>query len=156
MFKRAGLLVFILSMLACTTAMARQDPFLGTWKLDLAKSKFNSGLPPKSTIVKFEARQDGYKVLFTTVTAQGRTTHRQVIFLFNGKQRPVPGAAHPTTVENKRVNSRTIVNLVRVNGKVTDRARIVLSRDGKTRTVTETLINAKGKSTTNRLVFTKM
>jgi hypothetical protein len=156
MFKRTGVLVFVVLLLACTVALGQHDAFLGTWKLDLAKSKFNSGPPPKSTTVKFEAWQDGYKVTFDTITAQGQTTHREAIFRFDGKEHPVPGAAHPTTLEYRRINSRAIEVLMRVDGKVTVRTGNVVSPDGKTRTVTETRINAQGQTSSNRVVFTRV
>ena len=54
---------------------AQQDPLLGTWKLNLAKSKYSPGMPPKSQTLKFEAQGDALKITADTANADGTVAH---------------------------------------------------------------------------------
>jgi hypothetical protein len=55
----------------------------------------------------------------------------------------------------RRINSHTLALSAKKGGKVTLTGRIVVSRDGKTRTVTTTGTDAKGKRVTNTAVYDK-
>jgi hypothetical protein len=48
-----------------------KDPFVGTWTLNVAKSKYNPGPPPKSQMTTYEAAGKGFKVTVKTVPASG-------------------------------------------------------------------------------------
>lgn len=153
MFKRTALLVLAVT-LGCTSAMAQQKSFLGSWKLDLAKSKFNPGPAPKSNTVTWERWQGGFKAIIDNTDARGKGTHHVITFKLDGKAHRVPGPAQPTTVTFKRMD-HAFENVRRVNGKITFATRRVVSRDGKTLTVTQTGTNAQGQTVNNRLVLTR-
>jgi hypothetical protein len=51
------------------------DNWLGTWKLDVAKSKVVPGPGPKSQTLKFEATKDGIRLTTDGVNAEGKATH---------------------------------------------------------------------------------
>ena len=53
------------------------DPLIGTWKLDVAKSKFSPGPPPKSITVRFEAAGEGVKVTADVVSADDKASHTE-------------------------------------------------------------------------------
>jgi hypothetical protein len=53
------------------------------------------------------------------------------------------------------INKNTLSLSGKKNGKVTLSGRIVVSRDGKTRTVTTTTTNAQGKKVMNTAVYDK-
>ena len=53
--------VGVLAVAALATAQAK-DPFVGTWNMNLAKSKYSPGPAPKSTTSTYEAAGKGYKV----------------------------------------------------------------------------------------------
>ncbi len=55
----------------------------------------------------------------------------------------------------KRIGTNTIDSTTQMNGKVTGHTRAVVSADGKTRTLTQTGVNAKGQEIHNVLVFEK-
>lgn len=131
------------------------DAGLGTWKLDVAKSKYSPGLPPKSQTAKYEVWQDGFKRTIDTVNAEGQTTHTEVVFKYDGKEYPVLGAAEPTTITWKRIDDHTAEQVERVNGKVTVTRRRVISRDGRTATITTTGANAQGQTVNTTIIQTK-
>jgi hypothetical protein len=55
-------------------AHAVEDRLLGTWVLNLAKSKFSPGPPPKSQRRTYEAHREGVKTTIATVYADGRSS----------------------------------------------------------------------------------
>ncbi|HVB33245.1 MAG TPA: hypothetical protein VNJ52_02545 [Patescibacteria group bacterium] len=153
MYKRTAMLVLVFA-LGCTAAMAQRDAFLGTWKMDPAQSTYNPGPPPKSQTVTWERWQGGYKAIVDTITAQGKSTHFEVTFKLDGKPHPMPRAGRNTTVTFKRMD-HSFENVTRVNGKMTFASRRVVSRDGKTFTLTQTGTNAQGQTVNNRIVYTR-
>jgi hypothetical protein len=70
------------------------DPFMGTWKVNLAKSTYSPGPPPKSSIIKEEPAEGGIKVTIDEVDALGQTTHTELEWVgqADAKDYPVKGA----------------------------------------------------------------
>ena len=64
------------------------DPFVGTWKMNPAKSKF-SFAAPKSYTETFTAQDNGVKVVQDMVEADGKTIHRTFALKYDGKEYPV-------------------------------------------------------------------
>src|SRR5262249_7156109 len=67
------------SGLAATTPTSQSaDPWVGTWKVNLAKSTYSPGPKPQTAgTVKIEAVQDGFKTTIDGVNAQGQPTHTE-------------------------------------------------------------------------------
>src|SRR6185436_18485819 len=57
-----------------SVALAAEN-WLGTWKLNVAKSKFSPGPAPKSRTLKFESTADGIQQSADTITSDGSPTH---------------------------------------------------------------------------------
>jgi len=129
-------------------------PGLGTWILDVAKSKYSPGPAPQSQTVKYEAAANGVKRTIDGVDAKGQKTHTEVT-LIEGKEVPVPNAPQPTTLTWRRIDDHTTEIVNRVNGKVMLTSRRVISADGRTATVTQTGTNAQGQKVNNTMVQTK-
>jgi hypothetical protein len=51
-----GLLSAVFATAAPQVGLTQSNPLIGTWKLNLAKSKFSPGPPPKSQTLTFEGR----------------------------------------------------------------------------------------------------
>src|SRR5450756_322703 len=114
------------------------DPFVGTWKLNLAKSTFDPGPPPKSRTLKMEPAPNGLKHIRDEINAQGQSAHVETVFTFDGKEYPNPGNAQPpATIAATRINGSSYETVTRVNGKLTITERATASPDGKTRTSTQ-------------------
>jgi hypothetical protein len=144
--------LFVMSPLS---NFAQTDPIIGTWKLNLAKSKFSPGPPPKSQTATFEAVGQGVKITAKVTDAEGKTINFQSTANYDGKDYPVTG--HPDVDTNawKRIDANTFETTRKKAGKVVATATSVISKDGKTRTLTEKGVNAKGEKISNTLVFEK-
>ena len=133
-------------------AAQAQDAWLGTWKLNVAKSRYAPAtLAPKSQTVKQEAvAGGGFKATVARRMSSGKPTHAEYTTMFDGKPSDVKGApdANTTRVYN-RIDNRTYEYVQSVGGKVTVTARTVVAADGKTRTVTTTGKNAQGQTVNN-------
>jgi hypothetical protein len=150
--------ILALGVLALVVAAIAQpnDPFVGTWRLSLAKSKYSPGPSPKSSTVTYEAAGPGYKVSVKTEPASGPTQEWSYTTNPDGKDSPVTGSnPNADTIATKRIDAQTLENVSKKGGKVTITARIVVSADGKTRTNTQTGTNAEGQKVNNVLVFEK-
>jgi hypothetical protein len=127
---------------------------MGTWKLNEAKSKFGPGAPKNTTVV-YEAAGDSVKVTVDGVDGDGNPTHSEWTGKFDGKSYAVTGDATSDMRSYRKINNRTLALTGKKGGKVTLTGRIVVSPNGKTRTVTTTATNSKGKRVTNRAVYDK-
>jgi hypothetical protein len=136
-------------------ATAQSDSFVGTWRLNVAKSTYSPGPAPKSITTIYEAAGKGYKVAVTNESATGKTQYGYTTNL-DGKESPVTGTnPNADTLTAKRIDARTLEVVSRKGGKVTVTQRNVLSADGKTRTVTTTGTDAQGQKVNNVAVFEK-
>ena len=139
------------AVLASGSVAAAEENWLGTWKLNVAKSTFDPGPGPKSQTVKFEATADGIRLVTQGVSAEGKTTGGTYTSKSNGKDVPWTGNPNADTASPRRVDANTYENVWKKGGKATITSRGVVSADGKTLTVTQTGTDAQGRpvKTTN-------
>ena len=132
------------------------DPRVGTWKLNLAKSKYDPGPAPQSQTLKVEASGKGEKITSEVVAADGKRTTTTYTANFDGKDYPISGSAlGADKVSLKRIDARTSERTDKKNGKPVVTIRRVVSADGKTMTATSKGTNAEGKPMNNVAVFEK-
>ena len=79
--------------------------------------------------------------------------HAQVIF--DGKDHPAKGSPDWDANVAKRVDSHTIEFTRKKGGKAVQTATSVVSKDGKTRTVSTTGVNAQGQKISSVAVYEK-
>ena len=130
------------------------DPHLGTWKLNEAKSKLSPGFPKNTTVV-YEAAGDNVKATVDGVDGQGKPTHNEWTGKFDGKDYPVTGDPNSDSRSLKKIDDRTLELTVKKGGKVTMTGRIVVSADGKSRTLTASGTDAAGKKVQSTSVYDK-
>ena len=89
---------FMVGSLLWTHSASAQaaDPLVGTWKLDVAESKFSPGPPPKSITVTFEPAGEGVKVTADVVGADDKPTHTTYTGNYDGKDYPITAAPSRT------------------------------------------------------------
>jgi len=146
-----------ISLLLCCFAVAvslAADGFIGTWKLNEAKSKI-SGSGPKNNTVVYEAAGDSIKVTIDATGADGKSTHSEWTGKYDGKDYPVTGDPTSDSRSVKRIDDHTLHAVAKKDGKVVLTAHIVLSADSKTRTVTTTSTDSKGAKVTSTAVYDK-
>ena len=147
--------VLIVGFAGLTLLAQATDPLIGTWELNLAKSKYDPGPPPKSATWKYEAVGNGLKYSGKTVNADGTTSDTTWTAYFDGKDYPYIGSPNIDTISLKRIDRYNTEGTFKKAGKVTDHGKRVVSQDGKVYTYTNEGINAQGKPVKNVQVFDK-
>ena len=74
---------------------------------------------------------------------------------YDDKFVPFKGNPDADMLAYKRIDANTVEATTQLNGKVTGKTRIVVSADGKTRTLTQTGKNANGQDIHNTIVYDK-
>src|SRR5436309_14518849 len=131
------------------------DPRMGTWKLNVAKSKFSPGPAPQGLTLNVELSGQGEKVTAEFVNADGTRTTSQYTAKFDGKDYPLTGSQVADTVSLKRIDARTTDRTDKKGGKVAQTLRRVVAQDGKTMTGTAKGTNDQGQQVNNVVVFDK-
>ena len=130
------------------------DPQMGTWKLNEARSKIGKGAPKLATVV-YEAAGDNVKVTVDGTDGDGKPLHSEWTGKYDGKDYPVTGDPNADTRSYKKVNDHTLAFTNKKGDKVTISGRGVVSADGKTRTVTLNGTDSKGAKYTSKAVYDK-
>lgn len=133
------------------------DSNVGTWKVNLAKSKWDPGPAPKTpATIKIEpSGTNGVKVTNDGMNPQGQPTHTEYTAQYDGKDYPMTGNPNADTIALTRIDANTIETVTKKAGKVLGRARTVISADGKSRTTTQDSTNAQGQKVHNVIVSDK-
>lgn len=148
---RTILLTLALGFAAAASTFAC-DPNLGTWKLREAKSRF-SATAAKNLTVTYAADGSNIKITADATEPQGQLTHSAWMGRFDGKDYPVVGDPALTTRSYKKIDDHTAEFTEKKDGKVTIRGRIVVSADGKSRTVTGIGADANGRKVKYTAVY---
>jgi hypothetical protein len=133
---------------------AQADPTVGTWKLNLAKSKYNAGQPPKSSTVVIAAAGQGIKLTSDTVLADGTARKISYTASYDGKDAVVTGTPDYDGMSLKKT-ANGVEGSRKKAGKVVQTYTRVISADGKTMTVTSTGTTATGAKVDNVQVYDK-
>lgn len=150
----------VVLVLAVSGLMLAQGaaPFIGTWKLNLAKSKYTGGPAPTSDTLTFEAQGNGWRFSNQGVAADGSRIAYSYTTNLDGKPVPVSGPGTPGGGDMqavKRINSNTTTGTYTKAGKVVATIRDVVSKDGKVMTITTKGTDAKGQPFTRLTVWDK-
>jgi hypothetical protein len=141
-------------VLSASAALAG-DNWIGSWKLDVAKSKSSPGPAPKSQTLKFEQTKDGIQLTTDGVMPDGTVVHGGYVSKFDGKDVAWAGNPDADMASPKKIDDNSYENTWKKGGKATMSAKVVVSKDGKTLTVTQTGTNAKGQAVSNVAVYDK-
>lgn len=133
-------------------AVCFASPQMGTWKLNEAKSKLVAGMPKNNTVI-YEAVGDSVRIIVEGTDAAGKPARNEWTGKFDGKSYPVTGDPASDARVYKAIDDNTLELTVSKAGKVTVTGRIVVSADGKTRTVTLNGTDAQGKPLTTVAVY---
>ena len=131
------------------------DPTSGTWELNLAKSKFSPGPPPKSQTRTYEVTGEDVKFTAKGINAEGKPILVEYTAKYDGKDYPVTGSKDFDAISLRRVDVVTAEGTSKKAGKVVQTSKRVVSKDGKTLTLTVKGKNAKGQAVDNVMVFDK-
>jgi hypothetical protein len=138
------LLVGAILAIATTGTALAADPVVGTWKLNLEKSKFSPGPAPKSQTRSYAESAQGMKLTVKTTTADGKESTTTLTFKDDGKPYPVSGNPDFDMVAVTRVDALTVhSNQMKAGATVSTAVRTV-SKDGKTLTFAQKGMHAAG------------
>jgi hypothetical protein len=148
--------IAVLSLAICFAlgTVCSASPQMGKWKLNESKSQFAPGAA-KNKMVVYSAAGDQVKVTVDGIDGSGQKAHNEWMGKFDGRDYAVTGDPTADMRSYKMIDDRTLALTVKKGGKVTTTGRIVVSADGKSRTVTTTSKDDKGKKMTNLAVFDK-
>jgi hypothetical protein len=150
---RTLLLTLALCFIGAAVSFA-DNPNMGTWKLNEAKSKIPAGFVKNTTVV-YEAAGDSVKVTTEGTDKNGNPSHTEWMGKFDGKAYPLTGDPAADSRSYKTIDDHTMMLANKKDGKVVVSGRIVISADGKSRTLRATGTDAAGKKVTSSAVYDK-
>ena len=138
----------------CAGLKAADDPMLGSWKLNTAKSKFGAGPAIKAETNQVEPYGgNGIKLTAQITKPDGTKVTESYAGTFDGKEFAVGGDPNVDAAYLKRIDANTMERVNKRAGNPTTTMHYVVSKDGKTKTVTVTGTTAQGKPVDTILVF---
>ena len=150
------LLIGVVLNLCVMDVMAQVPPaWVGTWKLNVAKSKYSPGPPPKSQIDMNEAVEGALKYTSDRVSSDGKPSRHEYTAKLDGKDYPYSGLPFAATISITKVNDHAYEFALKKGGTPLLSGRNVFSPDGKSRTTTHTGTNAQGQKYESTGVFEK-
>jgi hypothetical protein len=149
--------IALFAAFASTSLLAADNPLLGTWKLNAAKSKSDPTPVPKSMTRTIEETSDGTKYTMKGENADGAPISYGFTVKFDGKDYPVsgtmPGGADSISI--KKVDANHYEGISKKAGKEIATSKVEISKDGKVATVTSMGKTADGKPTHSVSVYDK-
>ena len=158
--KFAAVSIFLISVTAWSAPGpgpdGSKDPFIGTWKLNRDKSKFDPGPMPQTIVHTYQPLPpDGMKIKTVTVGANGKESVREYTEQFDGKEYAEPNDPGRDVVSIKRVNDYRQEGNGKLKGVVTSTFSRQISPDGKTMTIETTGTTPEGKPKHDVRIFDK-
>jgi hypothetical protein len=151
-----AMVAVVLGVVFGGTAFAQSDPIMGSWKLNLAMSKYDPGPPPMGDTRVYEPWDtDGVKLTANLVRADGTHVTAGFSAHYDGRDYKDVGVPDYDTIALKRVNGNTIEETLKKGGKVVGRGRHVVSKNGRMFTLTLTWTNANGQKAHRVSVYDK-
>ncbi len=152
--KRRTILISLATLFAGVAAGLAADANIGTWKLNEAKSKLAPGGVKNNTVV-YEAAGDQVKITVDGTDAEGKAVHHEWTGKYDGKDYPVVGDSTSDTRSYTKIDDHTLTFTAKKGSKTIVTGRVVVSADGKSRTVTTSSTDSKGKDARSTAVYDK-
>src|SRR6202790_5729700 len=138
--------ILVLAAMASAQVIAQASPVFGTWKLNVAKSKYTGVPAPKEMTRTVEADGDSVKYTYAGTAADGSPISYGFTVKYDGKDYPMTGSA-PGGIDMiaiKRVNANTYEATQKKGGKVAANTKVEVSKDGKVTTITSKGVDSTG------------
>jgi hypothetical protein len=151
--------MFALGFVLCQAPVvsAQGELRAGTWELNLARSTFSPGPPPRKQTLTFRAAGPHWTALLQGVDAAGKPINpdmNNLAITFDGKDHPTATADYDTTAwKRSRGNDYEVIR--KKAGKIVLTSINELSSDGQTMTITTKGVNANGQPVHNVRVYEK-
>jgi hypothetical protein len=152
------LLLALFVAVVATPALAQDNPFLGTWKLNTAKSKFNGAPAPKALTRTITAEGSGTKYSFAGTAADGSAFGYSFVSSYDGKDCAISGMGTPAgadAITLKHVAANKTEGTLKKGGSEVGKVTAEVSKDGKVATVKSKGKTADGKDWSSESVYDK-
>jgi hypothetical protein len=146
-------LLLVVATLWGSQAAFASDNWVGSWKLNVAKSKFSSEAVTRAQTLKFEALSTGVKLTTEGADPQGKPMQGEYTSNYDGKDVAWTGNPSADMACPKRIDDNSYENVWKMGGKQTMTAKVVVSNDSKTLTVTQTPTGAHGAAASSVAVY---
>jgi hypothetical protein len=136
---------------------AQDDPHVGLWELNLEKSTFDPGPPPRRQTLWYKAEGKGLTALLQGIDAAGKPISldpSNLTITFDGKDHPTAQANYDSSVWTRISANQYVVNRKKA-GKVVLTSTNIVSDDGKTMTITTKGVGEDGRPINNVRVYNK-
>jgi hypothetical protein len=150
-----ALVMIVIAAAAVELAAQAADPIIGTWELNVAKSKYTPGPAPKSETRTYVIAGQDIKASSEGVDGTEKPTAASWTVNYDGKDRPETGNPNADTLSVKRVNAFRAKFTQKKDGKVVITGTRTISPDGKVMTITSKGTNALGQNIDDVEVFDK-
>jgi len=150
--------VAVVCLALAGSMFADSKAFVGTWKLNLEKSKYAAGQAPKSLTRTVSADGDAVTYKFEGVGADGTAFSFSFTSKYDGKDAEVTGAGMPYGADHiaiKQVNSHETTATLKKGDKVVGSSTATVSHDGKMVTLTSKGTDANGKPVKSVSIYDK-
>ena len=121
----------------------KSNPFAGTWKANLSKSKQHPNHLFESATLRFEVSDEVVSLTFSGVNMAGEQESGTTKLYPDGKERPV-SEAPGVVVVTKWVGSHALETVAKKDGKVVGHSIYEISSDGKMLTAKVKGVDASG------------
>ena len=155
LLRATALVMIVLALAAVELAAQDADPLVGTWELNVAKSKYTPGPAPKSETRTYVVAGQDIKASSEGVDGTGKPTAAAWTVNYDGKDHPETGNPNADTLSLKRVNAFSAKFTQKRAGKVVITGTRTISPDGKVMTITSKGTNALGQTIDDVEVFEK-
>jgi hypothetical protein len=139
--------VLVAALAYPAVSSAQNEPFLGTWELNLAKSSITRGAPPRIETVVNISEPGGFRSMLAVVNERATSVEIHH-YNFDGGFHQTEGS-DPRELSFKRIDRNRIEQETRRNGQITVTRRIAISSDGRTMTFTASGTTGGGQKYTN-------
>jgi hypothetical protein len=150
-------LAIVISLDTSVSAQApdkEQDLLVGVWQLDVAKSRYTPGPPPRNETRTYVRDKEGLKGTIQRRRGDGREEVIEYRADFDHEY-PVMGTAAYDTIKLKRIDARTAEAVLSHAGRVFGTARRVISDDGRTMTISFRQEDRSGNLQNNVAIYRK-
>jgi hypothetical protein len=146
--RRAAISILAASALAIAlpqSGFAQDVPWVGTWKLNLARSTHSAGPAPRSSTLTIRGAGANLTGTVEAIDAQGRPTRVVIMYIYDGQPHPTTGSPDFDARAYTRVDANTVIYTRMKAGKLVGVGTQVFSQDGRTLTGTFIGVDAAGQ-----------
>jgi hypothetical protein len=154
LLSRAAILG-VATMAVAGMLSAQADPCVGTWVLNVAKSKYSPGPPPSKEVRVYGVSGSHVSVSVDSTDSQGKLVSLRYTAVEDGKDYPLTGLAAADAIAMKRIDPLTFEADTKKSGKVIGTTMGQISKDGKSLMLTFKSTGANGQAITNVAVYEK-